>query len=171
MIYRLFKWLFGYCKITLKGSPSAAATLFLRKQINVNHLMPTENGVFFEVMLYERKKTLKLLKDYSFEVTDCKACGLPARLSRYRKRWGLILGALLCAAIIWASSLFLWQIDVVGNETLSDAEVLSLLEDHGFSVGSYLPSLSVKELCNDCLLSEPRLAYLSVNVIGTHCEV
>lgn len=171
MIFHLFKLLLGYCRIELHGSSSALATLFLRKNINVARLRPTDEGVCFECLLYEKKKILRLLSDYPFQVIKCTYGGLPPLLWRYRKRFGLIAGALSFGLIIWASSLFLWQIEVVGNETLSDGEVLSILADQGFTVGSYLPSVQVRELCNACLLSDNRIAYLAVNIIGTHCEV
>lgn len=171
MIFRLFEGLLGYCRFTLRGSSSALATLFLRQKINVIKLKPSGDCVSFECLLYEKKRILKLLKDYPFEVVSCTYGGLPALLWRYRKRVGLMTGALSFALIVWSASLFLWQIEVVGNERLSDTEVLDLLADHGFSVGCYLPAVEVKQLCNDCLLDDGRIAYLAVNIIGTHCEV
>lgn len=171
MIFTLFEHLLGYCRITLRGAPSAIATLFMHKKVNVARMKPTEDSVSFECLLYEKRRILKLIADYPFEVVDCTYGGLPPLLWRYRKRFGLIAGALAASLIIWASSLFLWQIEVVGNETLADGEVLALLDAHGFSVGSYLPSVKVKQLCNSCLLDDSRIAYLAVNIIGTHCEV
>ncbi len=171
MMYRLLELLLGYCRITLRGSPSAIATLFLRKKVNVARMKSEGDCVSFEVLRYEKKRLLKLLTDYPFEIISQQNKGLPALLIRYRFRFGLMLGAASFAAIVWASSLFLWQIEIVGNESLSDREILNLLNDHGFSIGSYLPEVSVKELCNDCLLSDSRLSYLSINIIGTHCEV
>lgn len=171
MIFRLLELLIGYCKFTLRGSPSALATLFLRQKVNVARMTPSGDTVSFKCLRYEKKRILKLLSGYPFEVIDCRHGGLPALLYRYRRRFGLIAGGLAFALITWLSSLFLWQIEVVGNETLSDTEVLELLSDHGFSVGSYIPSAKVKQLCNECLLDDSRIAYLAVNIIGTHCEV
>ena len=44
MIFRLFCLLVGYARITLSGRAEAAATLFLRKKINVAAQKRTADG-------------------------------------------------------------------------------------------------------------------------------
>ena len=53
--------------------------------------------------------------------------GLPRLLSRIGKRAGLVVGAFLAMALIVASSLFVWDVQVSGNVELSEEEVLAEL--------------------------------------------
>ena len=57
-----------------------------------------------------------------------KESGIPFILGRYRRRYGFFLGMVLCASVIFASSLIVWDIRVEGNDRLSEAEVRAALE-------------------------------------------
>ena len=142
MIFRLFCLLIGYAKITLGDRAEAAATLFLREKINVAAQKRGDGGrLSFVVPLYEARKLLHLLAHYNFTVESVEYGGLPPYLWQFRRRVGLLLGLSAAVAITVAGSLFLWQIRVVGCETVSEEEVLALLADEGVEVGSYIPPI------------------------------
>ena len=87
-----------------------------------------------------------------------------------RRRW-LWLFALLAAALLCVSSLFIWEIDVVGAQTLSRGAVLRALADCGVESGCFWPSLSVDAVRSCLLNSLPELAWVSVNVRGSRAVV
>lgn len=172
MIFRLFCLLVGYVRITLESRAEAAATLFLRKKINV--ASPKRDGegrLSFAIPLYEKRRLLKLLAEYNFKIKAVEYGGMPPYLWQFRFRFGLLLGILSAAAITVAGSLFLWQIRVVGCETLSEDEVLTLLADQGVEVGSYIPPIDAIVTAQEVMLQEDRIAFIAVNIIGTRCEV
>ncbi|MBQ8288089.1 MAG: sporulation protein YqfD [Clostridia bacterium] len=172
MIFRLFCLLIGYAKITLGGRAEAAATLFLREKINVAAQKKGDGGrLSFVVPLYEKRKLLRLLAVYGFTVESVEYGGLPPCLWQFRRRVGLLLGLSAAAAITVSGSLFLWQIRVVGCETVSEDEVLTLLADEGVEVGSYIPPIDAIVTAQKVLLKDDRIAFIAVNIIGTRCEV
>lgn len=57
--------------------------------------------------------------------------GLPFVLYRYRKRKLFAGGALFCMALLYVLSLFIWNIHVEGNYSLSDEVILAYLENTG----------------------------------------
>lgn len=172
MIFRLFCLLIGYAKITLSGRAEAAATLFLRQKINVASQKREANGkLSFLVPLYSKRKLLRLLTSYHFTVDSVEYGGLPPYLWQFRKRVGLLLGLLASTVILGSGSLFLWQVRVVGCETISEEEVLALLADEGVEVGSYIPPIDAIVTAQEMILKDDRLAFVAVNIIGTRCEV
>ena len=108
-------------------------------------------------------------------------CGCELRIlsrsggSRTRKllcrRLGLLLTAALLTALLFVSSLFVWEIRPVGADALSRGELLRALEDCGLHSGCFWPSLDADALRDRMLLREPRLAWLAVNIRGSVAEV
>lgn len=172
MIFRLFCLLIGYVQITIKDRAEAAATLFLRQKVNVaNQKRGSEGRLSFLVPLYQKRKLLRLLEKYQFTVESVEYGGLPPYLWSFRWRIGLLLGFASAIAITVAGSLFLWQVRVVGCETVSEEEMLAILADEGVEVGSYIPPIDAIVTAQEVILKDDRLAFVAVNIIGTCCEV
>lgn len=64
------------------------------------------------------------------------------------------------------SSLFVWRIDVTGNEALTTGQILRCLDACGVRPGTYWPGLSNDLVRNDMILRLPQLRWLTVNVRG-----
>lgn len=88
-----------------------------------------------------------------------------------RRRFALCLGVGLCIVILALSSLFVWQIDIEGNEKLSDGTILRALSECGVENGVFWPSISSDEVRNEMVTLLPDLAWLSVNVHNSCAEV
>ncbi len=97
--------------------------------------------------------------------------GLPFLLGRYRYRSGLFSGLLCATMLILLSQRFIWEIDVVGNEKLTSREVCEVLSEHGFSVGSYIPSANTERIENKILIDSDTISWISINISGTVAEV
>jgi similar to stage IV sporulation protein len=70
--------------------------------------------------------------------------GLLNTLSKYRKRYGIVIGGVACLALWWVLSNVVVTITIEGNETISDSKILSCLEDNGLSKGVYIPNVDFK---------------------------
>lgn len=97
---------------------------------------------------------------------------IPGRFLRKgarRKR----LALLLCAACLlaWLSSLFVWEIRVVGNERVSDAEILRALADCGVTVGTFWPDTNIDLIRSGVQLRVPELGWFTINLHGSVAEV
>ncbi len=97
--------------------------------------------------------------------------GLPGLLIRYRHRYGIFLGVLLFAAIVFFSGRVVWEIRVEGNERLDDSEVLEALHEQGLHVGSIRSRLDIDALENRVLLYSDDISWLSVNIVGTVANI
>lgn len=97
--------------------------------------------------------------------------GLPFFAVRFRKRYALIAGIILFLFAISLCSRFIFVIDIEGNETVSSAEILSQLRQHGVKPGVYGPSIDTGELSNEMLLHMEELSFFSLNLYGTRAQV
>ena len=112
---------------------------------------------------------------------ECKARGIEVEMSpllglfgllyRYRKRYGLFLGALLMALATFISRYFIWDMRVVGNEDVPASQIIAELEELGCAPGAYIPSLDFKMIANDYLLKSEDIAWISVNMRSSVANV
>ena len=78
---------------------------------------------------------------------------------------------LVCFCLLAWSRLYIWEIDVTGNERVSDGRIRSALNDCGVGVGSFWPDLRSDLLRSELLLRLPELAWATVNIRGSRAEV
>ncbi len=84
--------------------------------------------------------------------------------------WMLVSGLLMLAALA-LSSLFIWDIDVYGCDTLTEGEILRALSEAGVDCGKYWVGLDVDLVRAKMIAQEPRLAWMTVNVGSSRAVV
>ena len=72
--------------------------------------------------------------------------------------------------LVW-SKLFLWEIEVRGNERVSTARILDALRECGVDCGSFWPNFTSDQLRSELLLLLPELRWATVNIYGSRAEV
>jgi similar to stage IV sporulation protein len=105
------------------------------------------------------------------DIRQVRKSGVPFFLWKIRKRYFLLAGMLLMFLTVWGLSLFVWEIDVKGNREISSQEILAALKDLGVGVGTFGPSISSEAISNNMILRLPGLAWIAVNVSGSHADV
>ncbi len=90
---------------------------------------------------------------------------------KLRGRKTLLCSFIVLTLLIMMSSLFVWDIEVTGNEKLTNGELLRALEDCGVSIGSFWLSYSNEDIRNKMQLALPEIAYLAVNVSQSRATV
>lgn len=168
---KILRFLCGYVRLTLKNEDyTTLLNLFLRYGICCWDWRRT--GQETTVCIFERDyRAIESLfssagLSYSFERR-----GVFLFLSKYRKRPGILCGLLLCAAILIASRLFVWDVRVDGAGLLDEGQVKTLLSENGLEVGSYIPRLDCAAIGNHALALDDRYAWLRINMKGTVAHV
>ena len=98
-------------------------------------------------------------------------CGLPVEAKKLKNRYALWLLPFALFALLVASSLFIWKIDISGNETVTDIEILNALEDSGVYIGSFSPRFVSDNIRSRVLIRVPELKWISVSVFGSRAVV
>ena len=90
---------------------------------------------------------------------------------RRRRRIALLTAAVVCFALLAAGSLFVWEIDISGCESVTEGEVRRALASAGVAEGSFWPAWDADAVKNHLLLEIPELAWAGVSVSGSRAEV
>lgn len=169
MIYRLFLFLTGSTVYRVGPYRVQILSYILKNRLPVFGIHRRDNDLVFYSSTISRRRVLKDLK--KLYGVSYEGRGLPALLARYRKRFGIYAGILVFIFIIWFSSSVIWQINVIGNESIEDKEIIEKLDGAGFRVGSFIPSADVRLLCSRCLHENPDISWMSINIIGTCADI
>ncbi len=87
-----------------------------------------------------------------------------------RKVIPIIIIFLLIAVVFW-SKFYVWEIELKGNENVSDGEILSVLAQCGVENGAFWPAFSADNIRSEVLYSIPELSWITVNMHGSLAEV
>ena len=117
----------------------------------------------------ETARTLALRCQCS--IKTLKLRGAPAVRRRLRHRVALMAGLAVCFALLAASRLFVWDIEVEGNEDVSRGEILRALAECGVESGSFWPTWSADRIKNEVILRIPELAWVGVSVDSSRATV
>ena len=168
----IFRWLKGFVEFQIIGK-------FPERFINV----VTSNGVsiwntakcddilcarmyikdYKRVRYYARKSMVKLrLKSKH---------GFPFFVKRYKSRVGVLVGIAVFIIVVLFMSNFVWTIEVVGLNTVSEARVLESLKENGLYVGTYKPSTSFTAIARKTMLDIEDIGWMAVNVLDSHARV
>ena len=165
---RIDHLLLGYCEFWVTEGETAAF-------FNVCHIHaylyecvgPREGRWYFRTRraLYPR-----LLRDCEQEgvcLQLVRRAGLPALLFRYRRRVGVLVGALAAAVVCYLASNVVWDVRVECEGDLDAVQVKRTLSECGLSVGTFLPRLDTDEVESRLLTTANDVAWVSVNRKGT----
>lgn len=97
--------------------------------------------------------------------------GVPAFGKRYRNRWGLIGGAVLMLTALFVCSLFIWQIEITGNQTIPEAEISALLQEMNIRPGVLRSSIDTREAERRLLIRLENAAWTAVNLRGSIAQI
>lgn len=167
-------YLRGFVKYTVKVKNNENLINIIRQSHPVRKISVKEDGTLsFCCYFCDRNSIEKILNEQNAETLQRKQYGLLPCICKYKKRYGLFAGALLTVISMFASTFVVWEIRIEGNETVTDAEILKVLEEAGFYEGKMKMGVDVKSIVNRYLIKEDRISWIAINMDGTvaHVEV
>jgi len=162
-------FLFGYARISADAlNATRLLNLCLEFSFAFRSFHGEEDGsISFTCPMSTSKKLLRLAEERGIFLTVEKKGGVPMILARRGRRYGLMLGGLCGAILLFLSGRIVWDVRVSGNETLTAEQVLEELRACGFGVGSRLRDFQAGELENRVLLQSDSLSWISIYMDGT----
>ena len=170
---RLYEYFRGSYTVTAKAeSVCRALSLLMKNNVPFYKVKAEGDGfVSFRLEPDAFRKYIVLTEGQIIEDERVEHFGFASAALKYKMRFGFFLGALLCAALLAASSFFVWDINVTGQTGLSEAEILETLAAHGLYIGAYIPNIDAVRLENELVIESESLSYASINLRGTVAEV
>ena len=174
MIFRIiFNYILGFVNITVEG-------FFTERFIN--------NCISNKMFLWGLKRKSSTLLTVNVNIsnfkkihniarkTKCKVKinskkGLPIMFHKYRKRKLFLFLLVPVAILIFISSTYIWNVEIVGTEKINTEELLSQLSDEGVGVGKRKSSINSETIIDNIRLKRTDIAWLSLDMKGTNVIV
>lgn len=173
MILALLRYFKGYVTLEIEGFfIEKFLNLCAQKNILIWDVVYGKNGIVTLKMTVRgfRKIRHDAYKTRTY-VKTIKKSGLPFFISKNKNRKGLAIGIILSMIVFFYISSFIWQIEVDGNERLSDEKIISLLNEAGFKKGMIRFGIDNEKIKNDVLLKNEDLSWIWVDIKGTKAFV
>ena len=173
LFIKIFRFLTGYVLVTVEG-------FFLEKFTN---LCAINNLPFWDIRRFGNAKlvgrtTISGFKKMRHEAKKCgcriylsKKRGTPFWMHRYRKRKIFIVGVILFFVCIKIAGLFIWNIEVIGNESIKESEILKQLQELGVAKWKYTKNLDVNKLSNQLMIKRDDLSWVGIEIDGIKVNV
>ncbi len=114
-------------------------------------------------------RTLCVSADIETEIDGVQ--GFPALFVRYKDRWGIFIGLLAAAVLIWQSTTVVWSVEVSGNKNVSEEKIREILRECGFTEGTRFGKIDFDLFQNQVLMHTEDISWIAVNMYGTTARV
>jgi len=163
----------GNIRLTLTCAyPERLINLCVSHHISFWHLERVDEVTIAVTMTLRAYQKLKpLLERVQAEVQTERKQGAPILLRRIRKRYVLTIGLVLTLAATWIMSLYIWDIRVEGNQTVSQIVILNVLKELGVEIGAFGPEIEPEVIRNEALLHLADVEWLTININGSRATV
>lgn len=145
--------------------------LLNRNRISVWNLKKEQNNLYLSMARRDFKKIRPFVHKSGVTVHIIGKQGAPVLLHKYRRRKGIVIGILLALGLMAVLSCFVWDVEVVGNETLSSEQVLELFEEYGIKPGILRSQVDPGKLQRQAMLDLPEVSWISIYLDGTKAVI
>lgn len=168
MIIKVLHYIFGYLTVEITGEfCERILNLFSLHKISIWNIERTSEKIFLCLKLKDFKKIRKIRGKTKIKIKIVDRIGVPFIVHRNRFRYGFLSGVFLFFLMIYALNLFVWRIEVTGNETVDTAEILAACEEIGLKNGIKKSKIDSYKMRDELLLCTEKLAWASVNLEGS----
>lgn len=168
MLLNVLRWVFGYISFKATAdTPEKLLNFIIKNKISIWNIKKEKNNLYANTLSSQYNFLCKKSNQINYKVEIVKKYGLPFFAFKYRKRLGILAGFLSFTIILHIFSLYIWNINIVGNKNIPSNEIVKTLQELGIKQGckksdinsSYLKQIIMSKL-ND-------IAWISINLQGS----
>ncbi len=168
MLISLLRYIQGYLKIRVTGySPERFLNLCKNKKINVWGLEAGHNAYDMYIKVSGFRKLKPILRKTQTKVSILERYGLPFFFHHYRKRKLFFTGIFTCLIIIYSMTFFIWNIDLEGNQTITDDVLIEYLESEHIFHGMSKRDVNCEQIVKDIRKTFDEIIWVSASLDGT----
>lgn len=172
MLISLFRYIQGYLKIRVTGySPERFLNLCKNKKIDIWELESSGNAYQMYMKVSGFRKLKGILKKTRTRVVIEERFGLPFFFYRYRKRTFFFGGCILCMALIYSLTFFVWDIEFEGNQRITDEVLLEYLETKHVRHGMAKSQVSCSQIVKDIRKDFDDIIWVSASMEGSNLYI
>lgn len=169
----LIHYILGYVRINVEG-------YFIERFINIcrskkiflwNLKRKNSSIMYVNIGIGEFKQIKEIASTTKCKIKIEDKRGLPFLLHRYKKRKIFLFCLLIMLGAIVTMSNFVWNIDVIGNTSISTEELMQSINENGLTIGKWKKTVDTKKVINEIRLHRPDIAWVGIHMKGTNAIV
>lgn len=169
----ILNYILGYLNITVEGFfIERFINICSRKKIYLWNLKKVNSSVInVNISIKDFKKIKGVCKKTNCTVHIKNKKGLPFSFYKYKKRKIFLILLLNVIAVTIISSMYIWNIEVVGTNSIDKNELLFELKEQGLDIGKNKRKIDTKKIINNIRLERNDISWLEINLRGTNAIV
>mgnify|MGYP004643284409 CR=1 FL=1 len=163
----------GKVSITLEGLNVEKFLNFLTtSNIDIYNIVRNEHSNFtITIDSHYKKKIISDAEKFGYKVTIGKKSGIYSVFSFALARFVLVCSLIFMLSVYLFSNMFLWKINISGNNLIRTSSIINFLADNGIAVGKIKGSIDnrgVEKLLRD---NFPDIALVSTEIYGNSLNI
>lgn len=174
MFIKIFlNYLLGYLNITIEGffverfiNTCTSKKIFLWNLKKKNPSILEAN-----ISIKDFRKIKEISKKTKCRIKINRKKGLPFIFDRYKKRKIFIIFLIPIILIIMISSMYVWNIEIIGADNINKSELLAQLKENGLDIGKLKNNVDTKNIVNNIRLERNDISWMEINLKGTNAII
>ena len=163
----LYKFIIGFLEVEFSGDITEVILNICAKHgISLWNIKRKDKKIRCFMTVSSFRVLPDIARKSGIRVHILKKIGLPFIINRYKRRFGIPVGAAVFFSFLYFMSCFVWSVEVEGNKAGPENEILSTCETFGIKEGVLKSSIDPQIGKQKLLLEQNKLAWASVNVEG-----
>lgn len=169
----LISYIIGYVRVEITGFYiERLLNLCYSKKLLIWNLKKGRNAnIFLNVGIKDFKKLVAITKKVRCKIKIKRKRGIPFIIHKYKKRKILIIFITIVSIGIFASSYFVWNIDIIEENGENIDNLYQDLEDAGMKIGTLKNDIDTKDVINKVRLKRNDIAWMGIELKGTNAIV
>lgn len=117
------------------------------------------------------KKIKEIAKKTKCRIKIKKKKGIPFFLHKYKKRKIFLILFLTLIIATYILSNFIWNIEITGNQSIKQEEIMKILDKNDFKIGKSKIGINTKEIIDKIRLEREDIAWIGIEIQGTNAIV
>ncbi|MCI8546442.1 MAG: sporulation protein YqfD [Clostridia bacterium] len=113
----------------------------------------------------------KIAKETNSRVKIKKKRGIIFEIKKYKNRKVFIFLFFMLVLSIFALSNFIWNIEITGNEQISEKELIEVLNKNGLKQGSLKMKIDSKKIIEKIRLENEKISWIGIDIKGTNAKI
>lgn len=169
---KMLRLLKGYVSFEVWGGfPERFLNLCKLKNVNLHSLETDGDKICASTDIGGFSRIGEIAERSGMSVKATSERGLPFFVKRHRYRCGAVVGMILVVFFIAFMSGFVWQVEVVGEDSETNARLESDLRELGVYSGARKSKVDILQVQEEILLLHEDINWVSLNIFGTKARV
>lgn len=112
----------------------------------------------------DKKEALKIIAESGLKYEELRTYGVKGALIAALKRPAMFIGILLIIAGMYVFNAFIWKVEVTGNESIPEYDIITALKDNGIRAGVMVKNIDERALADKLFNSLERALFVDVKI-------